>query len=598
MHLRRFLIFCCLVMLVGVAPAATGAPASPLAASTPSLGLEPLPPGVQVQTLIEGMNQPVAMAFDPVGRLFYTEKTGAVRLFANGTLQPNPVINYNVDNCSERGLLGIAIDPNFSQNHYIYIYYTQGSSCGATENRVARFVENNGVGSNSVDIFSSPQTAGNHDGGNIHFGPDGKLYVSIGENATPANSQDVTARNGKLHRINPDGSTPTNNPNFNRPGALPSLYAIGLRNSFDFTFDPVVRGRIFASENGPGCDDEMNRIEAGFNYGWRPNYPCDDDNPDPAYNNIPPLWHVDTQSCCTAPTGITVYTGDQIPQWHNHLFMLNYQSSLYHFYLNADRTTLTAANRVENIGAGLDIETGPDGALYFIEGGGYNPGSLKRFVGTGGGATPSATPTNAPSPATTATVTPAPAPQLPGSGSRTFKETGKTVTGIFLNYWNSHGGLAQQGYPISNLLQEVSDLNGKPYTVQYFERAVFEYHPELQPPFNVLLSQLGTFQYRKKYPNGAPVQKPNTSTGSVLVPETGKRLGGRFLQYWQQHGGLLQQGYPISDEFTEVSDLNGKPYLVQYFERAVFEYHPENAAPYDVLLSQLGTFRYREKYGR
>jgi hypothetical protein len=186
---------------------------------------------------------------------------------------------------------------------------------------------------------------------------------------------------------------------------------------------------------------------------------------------------------------------------------------------------------------------------------------------------------------------------VPGSGSRTFPETGKTVTGLFLEYWDAHGGLAQQGFPISGPMAEVSDLNGKPYTVQYFERAVFEYHPENQPPYNVLLSQLGTFQYKKKYPQGAPGQRTNSSGGAALFQETGKWVGGRFLQYWKEHGGLMQQGYPICDEFTEVSALNGKPYLVQYFERAVFEYHAENQAPYDVLLSQLGTFRYREKYG-
>ena len=165
-----------------------------------------------------------------------------------------------------------------------------------------------------------------------------------------------------------------------------------------------------------------------------------------------------------------------------------------------------------------------------------------------------------------------------------------------MDYWNNRGGLAQQGFPISGPLGEVSDLNGKPYTVQYFERAVFEYHPENQAPFDVLLSQLGTFAYKKKYPGGAPDQKPNTSAGSVLFSETRHRVGGIFLDYWQTHGGLMQQGYPISDEFSEVSDLNGKPYTVQYFERAVFEYHPENQAPYNVLLSQLGTLRYREKY--
>lgn len=185
---------------------------------------------------------------------------------------------------------------------------------------------------------------------------------------------------------------------------------------------------------------------------------------------------------------------------------------------------------------------------------------------------------------------------IPGSGSRTFPETGKTVRGLFLDYWSKNGGLAQQGFPISDPLNEVSDLNGKPYTVQYFERAVLEYHPENQPPYNVLLSQLGTFQYRGKYPNSTPGQKPNNTSGSQLFSQTGKRVGGPFLSYWQSHGGLAQQGYPISDEFIERSDLNGKEYLVQYFERAVFEYHPENQPPYNVLLSQLGTFRYRAKY--
>src|SRR5205085_2071075 len=246
----------------------------------------------------------------PQGRLFYTEKdTGNVRLFANGVVQPNPVITFQVNNFNERGLLGITIDPNFSQNHYIYVYYTclLGADCPSMENRVARFVESNGVGSNPTTIFTSPQTAGNHNGGNIHFGPDGKLYISIGDNADAGNAQDVTVKNGKMHRINPDGSIPADNPVFTQTGAVPSLYAMGLRNSFDFTFDPLTPGRIFASENGPGCDDELNRIQAGYNYGWRANYPCDDNNPSPVYNTIPPLWYLGNGgggNCCQAPTGI------------------------------------------------------------------------------------------------------------------------------------------------------------------------------------------------------------------------------------------------------------------------------------------------------
>lgn len=207
-------------------------------------------------------------------------------------------------------------------------------------------------------------------------------------------------------------------------------------------------------------------------------------------------------------------------------------------------------------------------------------------------------PTNTDTPTPASTPTSIPTVQLPGDATHTFPETGQTVAGVFLDYWNVNGALAQQGFPISARLGEVSELNGKPYTVQYFERAVFEYHPENQAPYDVLLSQLGTFQYKNKFPNGAPNQQVNNSAGSILFSQTGHRVGGKFLDYWQSHGGLAQQGYPISEEFVEKSDLNGRTYLVQYFERAVFEYHPENVAPNDVLLSQLGTFRYKQKYGK
>jgi acetyl esterase/lipase len=177
-----------------------------------------------------------------------------------------------------------------------------------------------------------------------------------------------------------------------------------------------------------------------------------------------------------------------------------------------------------------------------------------------------------------------------------FPQTGKTVQGAFLRYWQDHGGLSQFGYPISDEMQDRSFTDGKVYTMQYFERARFELHPENVSPNNVLLSLLGNFLYNQKYPNGAgPAQTPNQPAGSLLFKPTGKRLGGVFLQYWQEHGGLSQFGYPISDELIEVSPLNGKPYRVQYFERALFEYHPENAPPNDVLLAQLGTLQYNDR---
>ena len=182
------------------------------------------------------------------------------------------------------------------------------------------------------------------------------------------------------------------------------------------------------------------------------------------------------------------------------------------------------------------------------------------------------------------------------SGSRFFPETGHTVQGRFLDYWQAHGGLAQQGYPLSDEMQEVSETDHRPYTVQYFERAVFEYHPENAAPYDVLLSLLGAFDYNARYPAGAPQQQAGADAPRYF-PETRHTVAGAFRRYWEAHGGLAQQGYPLSDEFTAVSPLDGRPYTMQYFQRAVFERHPENAGtPYEVLLSQLGTFRYRARY--
>jgi hypothetical protein len=205
--------------------------------------------------------------------------------------------------------------------------------------------------------------------------------------------------------------------------------------------------------------------------------------------------------------------------------------------------------------------------------------------------TPFAGPTPGPLPGLAAC-----APPIPGFGSRMFTPTGHAATGLFLDFWDANGGLAQQGYPISEVFSEVSDLDGIPYQVQYFERAVFEYHPEnVGTPYDILLAQLGTYQYRQKYPTGAPGQRPN-GEHPLYFRETGHTLGGEFRAYWEQHGGLVQQGFPISDEFTEISPLDAKPYTVQYFERAVFEFHPENQPPYRVLLSQLGTLRQRASF--
>ena len=427
---RSFALFSLIALVFGMMIA--GTTASGATPNVPNDGTENLPPGASIETLLPNMVNPIAMAFDPAGRLFYTEKTtGNVRLYAGGTLQANPVITFSTTSDGEQGLLGIAIDPNFNTNHYIYVYYT--CNCTPLENRVVRFVESGGVGSSPVTIFTSPDntSASNHNGGNIHFAQDGKLYISIGDDGdTPANSQNVTVKNGKMHRINGDGTIPADNPVFTQTGALPSLLRDGPAQQLRLCARSLYRAqplpRIFASENGPSCDDEMNRIEAGYNYGWRPSYPCDDPNPSRTYNTIDPLWFIPNGPCCEAPTGITVYTGSQIPQWTGHIFMATYNNSVMrHFYPSADRTTVTTTNTINGVSVGMDIETGPDGALWYIEGGGYANGTLKRIIGPGGGSTPTAT-TVPPTATRTATRT----NTATRTATRTFTPTA-TPTGTF-----------------------------------------------------------------------------------------------------------------------------------------------------------------------
>lgn len=174
----------------------------------------------------------------------------------------------------------------------------------------------------------------------------------------------------------------------------------------------------------------------------------------------------------------------------------------------------------------------------------------------------------------------------PCDGGPFSSQTGHAICKAMESYWTRYGGVAQFGYPIGPWLTETSPTDGKEYVTQYFERARFELHPELKgTPYEVMLSQLGAIEYKRKYPNGAPGQKPNSE--GQLFPETGKRVGGTFLRHWQARGGLFVNGFPISEEFQEKGD-DGKAYVVQYFERVRMEWRPENPPPYNVLLGLLG----------
>jgi N-acetylmuramoyl-L-alanine amidase len=162
--------------------------------------------------------------------------------------------------------------------------------------------------------------------------------------------------------------------------------------------------------------------------------------------------------------------------------------------------------------------------------------------------------------------------------------TGHTVEGVFLDYWTRYGGLMRFGLPLS---PAVRDPASGGLVVQYFERARFEHHPEHRQPYDVLLTLLGSATLGNRPERGAAPGP--CSSACELFPLTGHTLRGVFRRYWLGGGGLPVFGYPLTEEFTEVSPTDGKPYTVQYFERARFEHHPEYAgSEYEVLLGHLG----------
>jgi len=173
----------------------------------------------------------------------------------------------------------------------------------------------------------------------------------------------------------------------------------------------------------------------------------------------------------------------------------------------------------------------------------------------------------------------------PAPPRRCFAEIGRCVQGRFLAYWEAHGGLALNGYPLGDETSQTLE-DGQAHIVQYFERTRLEYHPRnVGTPYEVLLGQFGR-RVLATVPD-APTAPVQAEAGYRYFPETGHNVGPRFAAYWEAHGGLAQFGFPLSEPFEQTLE-SGETYTVQYFERARFEYHPENAAPYDVLLGQFG----------
>lgn len=309
---------------------------------------------------------PVCIAFSPdnSGKFFFTEKNnGRVRIVNQGVLLQNPFVTVPVTSSGEQGLLGITTHPDYPDSPFVYIYYTRA---GDRANNVVRYRDSAGVGIDPYVVFVATRltTATNHNGGSIRFGPDRKLYVTIGDYAVSSNAQDSSANNprGKIHRLNFDGSIPTDNP---WPGR--SFWSIGHRNSFDFTFDSQT-GKMYCSENGPSCDDEVNRVPRGGNMGWPAEGNCTYSN-NPAY--IRPLYYFPSTPL-PALTGIAVYRADAFPRLRGKiLFAGNSNPTLWALTLTADGDTILpgSPSTFFTYSSGFaDIEVGPDGNLYVTNG--------------------------------------------------------------------------------------------------------------------------------------------------------------------------------------------------------------------------------------
>ncbi len=327
---------------------------------------------------------PTAMAFAPDGRLFVCLQTGQLRVIKSGTLLATPFVSLTVDSAGERGLLGVAFDPDFASNHFVYLYYTVPTA--PIHNRISRFTANGDVVATGSEVvladLDNLSSATNHNGGGMHFGPDGKLYVAVGENANPANSQTLNNRLGKILRYNTDGSIPTDNPFFNTAtGANRAIWALGLRNPFTFAFQPGT-GRLFINDVGQSAWEEINDGIAGSNYGW----PTCEGVCSPTNGNFrDPLFQYGHGSGNTAGCAIVggAFYNPPVSQFPSSYLGKYFFADLCNNWIRLfDPSTGAASGFATGLSAPVDLQIGPDGCLYYLQQG--NSGRVLRVVATAG----------------------------------------------------------------------------------------------------------------------------------------------------------------------------------------------------------------------
>ena len=348
--------------------------------ANPARGAATLPPNFARSQVAGGLVEPTAMEFAPDGRLFVAEQRGTLRLVqAGGKLATFLNISGGVDSAGERGLLGVTVDPGFSTNHYVYLYYTQRAT-GTTpaHNRVIRVTARGDsaiAGSKKLILrLDNLSSATNHNGGAIHFGEDGKLYVAVGDNDRGGNAQLLRNLKGKMLRINKDGTIPRDNPFYNRAtGKNRAIWARGLRNPFSFAIQPRT-GKVFINDVGEQTWEEINQGAAGANYGW-PQFEGPESNPE--YRS--PVFAYrqgSTKTTGCAITGGAFYnpTTRQFPRAYvGDYFFADFCSGWIRSY---DSATDTARDFATGLSSPVDLKVGKGGSLYYLSRGAGSVGKV------------------------------------------------------------------------------------------------------------------------------------------------------------------------------------------------------------------------------
>jgi glucose/arabinose dehydrogenase len=353
--------------------------------ANPARGAATLPPNFARSQVVGGLAEPTAMEFAPDGRLFVAEQRGTLRVVkAGGKLATFLNISGAVDSAGERGLLGVTVDPGFSTNHYIYLYYTQRAT-GTTpaHNRVIRVTARGDraiPGSKKLILrLDNLSSATNHNGGAIHFGKDGKLYVAVGDNARDGNAQSLRNLKGKMLRINKDGTIPRDNPFYNRAtGKNRAIWALGLRNPFSFAIQPRA-GKVFINDVGEQTWEEINRGAAGANYGW-PQFEGPESKPK-CRSPVFAYRQGSTKTTGCAITGGAFYnpTTRQFPRAYvGDYFFADFCGGWIRSY---DSATDSARDFATGLSAPVDLKVSKGGGLYYLSRGDGLVGRI-RYTGT------------------------------------------------------------------------------------------------------------------------------------------------------------------------------------------------------------------------